>query len=316
MIDNCGRKIEYLRLSLTERCTLKCEYCRADEGICPKKAELSADEFVRVAKACAQLGINKVRLTGGEPMLRRDIVEIVSRIAAINGIGELTMTTNAQQLVGMSQKLKTAGLARLNISMDSLDPDKYRRMTGGELEPVLTSIDEAIEAGLLPLKVNAVVVRGTNDDEIDDFIAFAKDRPVDVRFIELMPMGRLGQDEGLRVPSDELIAPRPYLIPVAPRYAGQPSSDYLVEGHLGRIGFISPISHKFCGDCNRIRILSDGMLRPCLGKNGEISLKEAIASGDEGVLLEAIRAAVFDKPVGHNFEKGFSPQKDMSKIGG
>ena len=139
-------------------------------------------------------------------------------------------------------------------------------MTGGELAPVLQGIDEAIEAGLLPIKVNAVVIRGRNDDEIDDFIRFAKDRPIDVRFIELMPMGRLGQDESLRVPSDELIAARPYLIPVEPRYKGQPSTDYRIEGYIGRIGFISPISHQFCSDCNRIRVLSDGTIRPCLGQ--------------------------------------------------
>jgi cyclic pyranopterin phosphate synthase len=155
--------------------------------------------------------------------------------------------------------------------MDSLDADKFKRMTGGDLSLVLQSIDEAIKAGLLPLKINAVVIRGKNDDEIDAFIELAKDRPLDVRFIELMPMGRLGQDASLRVPSDEMIKTRPYLIPVAPRYPGQPSTDYRIEGYRGRIGFISPISHQFCGECNRIRVLSDGTLRPCLGRNATSS---------------------------------------------
>ena len=316
MIDSHGRKIEYLRFSLTERCTLQCEYCRAGEGLCPKMAELNADNVVRIVKAMVTLGVDKIRLTGGEPMLRRDIVEIVKRIHDIQGVREIAMTTNAQHLPGKSLELKQAGLTRLNISMDSLDPEKFRRMTGGELAPVLVGIDEAIEAQLLPIKVNAVVIRGKNDDEIDNFIAFAKDRPVDVRFIELMPMGNLGQDESLRVPSDEIIAKRPYLIPMEPRYKGQPSTDYRVEGHMGRIGFISPISHKFCGDCNRIRVLSDGTLRPCLGRNGEISLEKALQSQDDELLLHSIRDAIFNKPVGHAFQSGFSPKRDMSKIGG
>ncbi len=316
MMDQYGRNIEYVRLSLTERCTLQCEYCRAAEGICPKMAEMSADEIERIVIAMAKIGVRKVRLTGGEPMLRRDIIDIVERIARIEGIEEIAMTTNAQQLVGKSKELKEAGLTRLNISMDSLDPDKYRKMTGGELAPVITSIDEAIEAGLLPLKINAVVIRGQNDDEIDDFIALAKDKPVDVRFIELMPMGRLGQDESLRVSTDEMVATRPYLIPLTPRYLSQPSTDYSIKGYRGRIGFISPISHKFCGDCNRVRVLSDGTLRPCLGDNSEVSLRETLDSGDDEILLNVIRAAVFGKPVGHNFQDGFAPKRDMSKIGG
>jgi len=316
MIDRLGRNIEYLRFSLTERCTLKCEYCRADEGLCPKLAELKTDDVIRIVNAMVHLGVNKIRLTGGEPMLRRDIVEIISAIAAMNGVKEIAMTTNAQQLVGKSKELKKAGLTRLNISMDSLDADKFRRMTGGDLSLVLQSIDEAIEAELLPLKINAVIIRGKNDDEIDAFIELAKDRPLDVRFIELMPMGRLGQDESLRVPSDEMIKVRPCLIPIAPRYPGQPSTDYRIEGYRGRIGFISPISHQFCGECNRIRVLSDGTLRPCLGRNGEVPLKEVLQSGDDSLLMETIRSTIYEKPTGHTFSTGFAPKRDMSKIGG
>jgi cyclic pyranopterin phosphate synthase len=316
MIDNCGRKIEYLRLSLTERCTLKCEYCRADEGICPKREEMSAQEIDRVVRACVSLGINKIRLTGGEPMLRRDLLEIVANIRAQDGIGEIAMTTNAQHLVGQSAALKEAGINRLNISMDSLRPERFKRMTGGELAPVLRGIDEAMDAGLLPLKVNIVVIRGTNDDEIDDFIALTKDKPMDVRFIELMPLGKLGQNAELRVSSQELIDARPYLIPVAPRYPSQPSTDFVIQGHLGRVGFISPISHSFCGDCNRIRILADGMLRPCLGSHGEVSLRPALRSGDDTLLVEIIKTAMRSKPAGHSFQGGFVPERDMHRIGG
>lgn len=315
MIDRFGRRINYLRLSVTERCTLRCEYCRVDEGICPKAAELSTSEFIRITRACANLGITKVRLTGGEPLLRRDILEIIRGISALETIREITMTTNGQMLPGQSAALKRAGISRLNISLDSLDPQTYHEMTGGDLGLVLTGIDEAIATGLLPVRINVVLVRGKNDHEVDDFIEFTKDRPLDVRFIELMPVGELGQDEMLRVSTDELLGDRPCLQPLPPRYPGQVSSDYGLDGYMGRVGFISPISHKFCGNCNRIRIMSDGMLRPCLGNNSEISLKEALQAGDE-VLVEAIRSAIYNKPASHHFELGFRSEKNMSRIGG
>lgn len=316
MIDRLGRNIEYLRLSVTERCTLRCVYCRAaDEGLCPKAAELSTAEFERIAQACAALGINKIRLTGGEPLLRRDIIDIVRRLSAIDGVIEIAMTTNAQQLAGKAEAIKQAGLNRINISLDSLDADKYREMTGGDLNAVLTGLDEAVAAGLLPVKINAVLVRGKNDGEVDNFIALTRNRPIDVRLIELMPMGDLGQDDTLRVNNDELIAARPYLRPLPPRYAGQPSKDYAVDGYLGRVGFISPMSHRFCATCNRVRVMSDGTLRPCLGDNLEISLKNALKAGDDA-LSETIRDAIYDKPTGHHFDRSFKSTKNMSRIGG
>lgn len=316
MKDSRGRDIVYLRLSVTERCTLKCEYCRADEGECPKQKELSADELELIVRAAAELGVTKIRLTGGEPLLRRDIVELVSRFKAVQGITEIAMTTNAQQLCGRAKGLKAAGLDRLNISLDSLRPERYKSITGGgEIEPVLAGIDEALAAGLTPLKINAVVVRGRNDDEIDDFIELTCSKAVDVRFIELMPMGEMQRNIGLRVPSEELISARPYLQPLPPRYESQPSQDYMVEGHLGRVGFISPVSHKFCGACNRIRVMSDGMLRPCLGSASEVSLKPALGRGYEALVAE-MRRAIYDKPEGHCFEKGVTNGKNMNRIGG
>jgi len=315
LIDQFGRTIEYLRLSVTERCTLRCAYCRADEGICPKKEELTTDEFLRIARACASLGIRKVRVTGGEPLLRRDILAIVSGLAAIPGIAEVNMTTNAQMLQGQAAALKQAGLRRINISLDSLDADTFREMTGGELAAVLSGIDEAVAAGLTPVRINAVLVRGKNDKEVDNFITLTKDRPVDVRFVELMPIGSLGQDDSLRVGSDALIVARPYLRPVSPLQTGQVSTDYAIEGHIGHVGFISPVSHKFCATCNRIRVMSDGTLRPCLGNNLEISLKKYL-SEDDNSLTGAIRAAIYRKPAGHHFEEGFISLKNMSEIGG
>lgn len=315
MIDQFGRSIDYLRLSVTERCTLRCTYCRVEEGICPKAQELTADEFERIGKTCARLGIHKVRITGGEPLLRKDILEIIQRLAAIDEFKEITMTTNAQQLAGRAGALKAAGLQRLNISLDTLDPDKYREMTGGELSTVLSAIDEAIEAQLLPVKINTVIIKGTNDGEVDDLIALAKERPVEVRFIELMPVGELGQNDALRVNNDDLIAERPYLRPLPPHYAGQPARDYAVDGYKGRVGFISPLSHKFCASCNRIRVMSDGKIRPCLGSNLEVETKDALAQGD-AALLETIRSAIYHKPGGHHFNTGFISLKNMSRIGG
>ncbi len=316
MNDRFGRTITYLRLSLTERCTLKCTYCRAGEGVCPKKSELTKDEFLRIVRAAASLGVKKVRLTGGEPMLRRDLLEIVSGIRAVDGIEEITMTTNGQHLPGMSRPLKEAGLDRLNISIDSLRPERYAAITGGgSLDLVLRGIEEALDAGFAPVKLNAVLLRGQNDDEVDDFIALTRDKPVYVRFIEYMPLG--GEDHAdLRVKGDELLAARPALVPLPPMYAGQPARDFQMPGYMGRVGFIDPVSHKFCRSCNRVRIMSDGMLRPCLGQNDEVSLKEALAGGDDAALVETIRRAVWEKPETHAFDGEFHTGRNMSRIGG
>ncbi len=315
MKDQWGRNITYLRLSVTERCQLNCAYCRGYRDQAEQR-ELTAEEFTRIARVMAELGVKKVRLTGGEPLLREDILDLISQLHAINGIEEITLTTNAQLLPGKAQSLKDAGLTRINISMDSLDPNRYRSITGGgELAPVLAGMQEAIAAGLVPLKVNVVLMRGINEQEIDAFIDLTKDQPIDVRFIELMPMGK--GDVSRRITGDEILKTRPWLTAIPPRYAGQPSADYVVQGHQGRIGFISPLSHRFCGCCNRVRVMSDGMLRLCLGVDAEVSLKEALLDRDDALLTRVIRDAVYQKPPTHQFEEtGFHSKKDMSKIGG
>ncbi len=316
MKDQFGRNIRYARFSLTERCTLKCAYCRADEGLCPKEKEISAKDVGRIGRALCALGIDKFRLTGGEPMLRRDIVEIV-KLLSESGAREIAMTTNAQQLPGRVKELKEAGLVRFNISLDSLRPDVYRDMTGGgDICAVRRAIDEVLETGMLPLKLNAVLVRGKNDAEIDDFIALTKERAIDVRFIELMPLGALKEGDNLRVSADEILAARPELKPLPPRYIGQPSSDYAIDGYRGRVGFISAISHSFCHDCNRVRVMSDGMLRLCLGQDAEVDLKPALEKNDDALLLETLQGAVYHKPAGHAFSDAFTSKRDMSKIGG
>ncbi|HOZ38959.1 MAG TPA: GTP 3',8-cyclase MoaA [Anaerolineaceae bacterium] len=315
MLDNFGREITYLRLSVTERCSLRCLYCRADEGLCPKQVELNTRDLVRIVDACADLGINRVRLTGGEPLLRRDIVQIVSGIRANSKIRDISLTTNAQMLAEVAAGLKQAGLDRVNISLDSLKPDVFHQMTGGDLEKVKAGINASIEAGLDPIKINVVLVRGWNDLEVDDFIALTRDHALDVRFIEYMPIGEGSQSENLRVDNSKILQERPALRPVPPRNPGQPSRDYQIPGYKGRVGFISPISHQFCADCNRIRVMSDGTLRTCLGQEQEISLVQALAECDEA-LKEKIRTAVLCKSAGHNFRTAQLNARGMSKIGG
>ena len=316
MNDRFGRTITYLRLSLTERCTLKCAYCRAGEGICPKKGELSRDEFLRIVRAFAAVGVKKVRLTGGEPMLRRDLIPIISGIRAIDGIEEITMTTNGQHLAGQCRALREAGLDRLNISVDSLKPERYTAITGGgSLVLVLAGIEEAFAAGFSSLKLNVVLLRGQNDDETADFIALTKDRPISVRFIEYMPLGETDQ-ASFRVTGAELLKKHPQLVPVEPAYPGQPARDYQMPGYVGRVGLIDPMSHRFCADCNRVRVMSDGMIRPCLGSNEEFSLKEALEQADDSALHAVIARAIALKPETHCFDEGFSAEKTMRHIGG
>lgn len=241
MKDSFGRQIDYLRLSLTERCTLRCTYCRVDEGLCPKSAELSAEDLILLAQVCVELGIERIRLTGGEPLLRKDLIQIVRGIASLPGLKDLSMTTNAQMLAEMAGELKDVGLNRLNISMDTFKPELFYELTGGSLQKVLDGIQAAIAAGFDPIKINVVLMRGVNENEIDDFIALTAKDKIDVRFIEYMPIGCGNGSHELRLNNQELIAARPWLKALPPRLHGQPSSDYTFDGALGRVGFISPI---------------------------------------------------------------------------
>ena len=314
MKDQYKRDINYLRLSVTERCTLRCVYCRPEVIPCPKAQELSASQLVDITKACAELGIIKVRITGGEPLLRRDLVEIISGIREIPSIVDISLTTNAQMLADQAQSLKDAGLDRLNISIDSLKPERFAELTGGSLQKVLEGIDEASKVGFTLLKLNCVLMKGVNDDEIDDFIELARERPLDVRFIEYMPIGEnLAGKEGIN--NQEILASRPQLLPVNARYFGQPSQDYRIEGYMGRVGFISPISHRFCADCNRIRVMSDGTLRACLGEESEVSLKPVLDKGHDAIKA-LIEETIYNKPCGHHFNGARLTERNMSRIGG
>ena len=317
MTDSYGRNISYLRMSVTERCGLRCVYCSKSEGTCLKERELSADKLIHIARAAALTGFDKIRVTGGEPLVRRDIVQIVAGIAAIGKYGDIAMTTNAQLLEAYAGELAAAGLMRVNIGLPSLNESTYRRMTGGELFAALRGMDSALGAGLTPVKINVVLIKGQNASELDDFFAFAREYPVELRFIELMPMGDITQDRestGEGVDNAQILSAHPELIPL-PGDASSPSRLYGSESLKGKIGFISPISHAFCSSCNRLRVTADGFVRPCLGDNTEYSLADTL-NGTYEATARRLAEAVKNKPEHHCFGKCFVPDRKMNAIGG
>lgn len=315
MRDWMGRDLHYLRISLTERCNLKCIYCREENAHCQARQELTTYHLSQLMQIFVALGVTKVRLTGGEPLVRKDLEQIVEMVSGFRQITELCMTTNAQGLAKRAADLRKAGLQRINISMDSLNPERYCKMTrGGSLLQVLEGIEKAVQENFI-LKLNVVLVRGENDCEIDDFISFARDYPIDVRFIELMPFSLLGAESNRRVLGDEILMRHPELYPIAAHYSSQPSEDYSAAGFRGRVGLINPISHKFCGECNRIRLTSEGKLRMCLGEEHETDLRPYLQDNPEE-LYHVIYHAAYHKPAGHSFGKQRCTGRAMNQIGG
>jgi cyclic pyranopterin phosphate synthase len=322
MLDQFHREINYLRLSITPRCNLNCLYCRP--GGCPTGQGLEAEsglltpvEIGLIVGAAADLGIRKVRLTGGEPLMRADLEDIIREVRRHPAIEDLSLTTNGQGLAERAAGLKAAGLSRINISLDSLQAERYREITGGgRLAPVLAGIDACLAVGLVPVKLNTVLVRGINDDEIDALIELTRTRPLALRFIELMPMNEIGRDPDRLVTGTEILARYPELERVPEAYAGQPAEDFRLPGYVGTVGFIRPISHRFCHTCNRIRVTSDGKLKPCLGDLGEVDLKAALASGNPDTLRQLIHDTIYAKPEGHHFNADFKPKRGMDRTGG
>lgn len=317
MKDQFEREISYVRLSVTQRCNLRCVYCQPDD--CPESTDsklLSVEDNQRLVSVLAGLGIRKVRLTGGEPLLRRDLEAIIVAVSQTSGITDVSLTTNGQGLAQRATGLKAAGLGRVNISLDTLCRDRYRSITGGgSLQEVLSGIDACLQCGLTPVKLNTVLVRGMNDDEIDSLIELTRDRELAVRFIELMPLNDLGRDPARQISGIDILASHPALQKISGQDPGQPSEDYQLPGYSGTVGFIRPISHRFCHHCNRIRITADGILKPCLGDVGEVSLIEAL-NQDEQTLQELIRQSIFKKPEGHHFNSAFQPERSMNRTGG
>ena len=313
MEDTFGRNIRYLRLSVTELCDLRCRYCMAEEGVCKRGHEelCSFEELQDFTAAAAALGVTKLRVTGGEPLVRRGIVELCAMLRAVPGIEELCLTTNGTRLEQLAAPLKAAGVDRLNISLDTLRPERYREITRtGELENVLRGIEAAERAGFENIKLNCVLLGGVNDDEIADFAALTRAHDWQVRFIERMPMG-CGRDFGTYLPAKVVLERCPELEPVS--HDGV-AACCRFPGAKGTVGLIAPMSHAFCSECSRIRITADGKLKPCLHSAAELSLRGL--SGDE--LEAAIRRGILMKPERHhmNATGETETQRGMFEIGG
>ena len=330
MLDKFNREINYLRVSITDRCNLHCVYCRPKEGISLQGHEdiLRYEEIIRVVSLAVKMGLIKVRVTGGEPLVRRGFIEFIAALKRIDGLKDISITTNGILLEEFAQKIFDAGINRINISLDSLNKDKYYRITnGGNLNDVLRGIACAEEAGFSPIKINTVLIKGFNDDEALDFARLATEKPFQVRFIELMPMGETKLDY-----SDDYMPASQLIEKISQRYelkqlknkknkSDGPARIFKIKGGRGEIGFINPVSDHFCSTCNRLRLTSDGKLRVCLLNEAEIDFKKALRNNCSDVELEKlIWDAVLLKPKEHevvcidNSLKKCS--RIMSEIGG
>ncbi len=316
MIDSYGRNISYLRVSVTKRCNLNCSYCGAQKEKC--EDELTTDEFEKIIRAFALLGITKVRLTGGEPLVRDDICDIAQRISRIDSIKKLAVTTNGIRLRQLALPLKKVGVNAVNISLDTTDRAQFREITGSDsLNKVFEGIDECERVGLSPIRLNAVLIRGKNENEAENLINIAKDRKIDVRFIELMPFSDDGENSDLVIKGEEILQKFPFLKPVkgsGTAFENSVARYYEADNFKGRIGLITPVSNMFCSSCNRIRLLSDGKIKPCLGCDTVFDLKEVI--DDEAELKRTIEKAIMSKPTGHSFSCGYGVSHGMNQIGG
>ncbi len=317
MIDNYGRVIDYMRISVTELCNLRCRYCMPEDGIVKRAHDemMTAEETIDAVKAAVSLGIKKIRITGGEPLVKRGIVKLCDAISAIEGVEELCITTNGTLLPKFGRELREAGVSRVNISLDTLDPDKYREITRvGELSEALAGIDAAFEAGFDNIKINNVLMGGFNDDEIEDFVKLTVDRPIEVRFIELMPIGGgMDFDRSGFISCQQVLSKVPELEPL--EHSEGVAVLYRLPGAKGRVGLIRPISCEFCGDCNKIRLTSDGMLKPCLHSDAELCIKGLQL--DE--MTEVMKRAVLQKPEMRDTLDADNPShagRNMNSIGG
>ncbi|GAB6137759.1 GTP 3',8-cyclase MoaA [Halanaerobaculum tunisiense] len=320
-IDDYGRLIDYLRISITDRCNLRCHYCMPPQGVefVDHNQILSYEQILKIVNAGAELGIKKIRLTGGEPLVRKGVVDLVKMLNEISGIEEIALTTNGILLPKYGKDLAKAGLERVNISLDTLQADKFKEITCfNKYQQVLSGIKTALKVGLDPVKINVVVMKGINDDEVLDFVNLTRKYPVHVRFIEFMPSGDKKTEQEKRYLGigklKKLIKKEERLLPTQFDKGNGPAYYYQVEESLGTIGFISPISNHFCSDCNRLRLTSTGQLRPCLCSEEEINLKGKVGSKQE--LQQQFIKAVKKKPEDHSLNNKNNFAKNMSQIGG
>ncbi len=325
LADRFGRRLTYLRISVTDRCNMRCDYCRpAPDAYRAETYEqiLRYEEIERIVRVAAGLGVTKLRLTGGEPLVRRDLSRLVARLASVPGIRDLSMTTNATLLGRYAHDLAVAGLGRINISLDSLNPLHFRTLTGGELSPVLAGIQAAKAAGLAPIKLNTVLMRGINDDEVGGLIDFAVANHATIRFIELMPM-KQGMDwEQYYISIDELLQRDDVRARVdvdAALQTGNMAARYLpLKNGRGEVGFIMPMSERFCEGCNRLRLTADGGLRSCLPADHQLNLRDLIRRGgsDEDIRAVFLRSAMIKPEIGvYDFDAN-NKKRSMIHIGG
>ncbi|MFH1624950.1 MAG: GTP 3',8-cyclase MoaA [Pseudomonadota bacterium] len=328
LIDKFGRKINYLRISITDRCNLRCVYCMPFEAIqkISRNDILSYEEFLRIAEIAVKKGISKIRITGGEPLVRKGVTDFIHSLSGIAGIQDISLTTNGVSLKDFASGLFGAGLRRINVSIDSLNYRKFQEITGGgSLKEVWKGIKEAMEVGLLPIKINTVVIRGVNDDEVIDFAKLSIDNPYHIRFIEFMPVGSTSAwSEDKHVSFREIKEKIEGFGKLSPIHTNRddgagPAQMFRIDGAMGEIGFISPLSNHFCSSCNRLRLTADGKLRTCLLSDREVDLMPVLRGNPVDSELERlIESAILNKPEKHHFgEEIFKKcSRDMSAIGG
>jgi len=327
LIDQWGRKINYMRVSVTDRCNLRCVYCMPLQGVelRPRDQYVSYEELLKVIEAGLTLGIDRIRITGGEPLVRKGLVEFLAKLKPM-GVTDLSLSTNGLLFPAMAKDLKAAGVDRLNISLDTLRPDRFHQLTrlASDPGPVLEAVDAALALGMEPVKLNMVVIRGWNDDEVADMARLSIDKPIHVRYIEVMPFS-----EGYEFTMDNLVPAAEMrdrlfeefgdLEPVREGVKGNgPAKYWRLPGAKGTVGFISAVTECFCGDCNRIRLSSDGKINPCLGHVHAVDLKPVIRNGSQEELVAAMADAILKKPREHNFDDQDSDfsLRVMNGIGG
>ncbi len=329
LIDPFGRKIEYVRVSVTDKCNYRCDYCMPEQGVHPEGRHteyLSYDELARIIEAFVNLGVAKIRLTGGEPLVRKNLASLVEKIAAFDGLEDISLSTNAHHLVREAEALKQAGISRVNVSIDSLKPKRFNLITrGGDLTKVLAGVDKALEVGLTPVKFNMVVMKGTNDDEIEAMVDYGLAKGVEVRFIETMPIGAAGvsmMDQ--HYPADKILKRIKKhvgtdLIPSTGKTHDGPSKNFKIAGTNTRIGVISAVSQHFCESCNRVRLTAKGVLALCLGQEDSVDLRTPLRAGiTDDALQQLITEAILKKPERHFFTENVHniEFRQMVELGG
>ena len=318
LIDNWGRKIDYLRISVTDRCNLRCKYCMPEEGIEFKKHDdiLRYEQIIKIVKIGKKLGIKKVRITGGEPLVRKDLPELIAGLNDLD-LEDISLTTNGVLLSEQAADLKEAGLDRVNISLDTLQKDKYKKITRRDkFEDVMSGIEAAYDFDFKPVKLNVVLMKGINDDELFDFAELSINKPLHVRFIEYMPLGEeINGAEYYEMKKAKEKITKEFKLENTEIEGNGPANYYKISGSKGSIGFISPMSKHFCSGCNRFRLTADGKFRPCLARDLEVKIPDDFS---EESIIKAYKKSLSIKPIEHNLNFGDSDKRDrtMSQIGG